>query len=681
MRLSRQVYVATLSPLLIIFLAFTSIQAADEEPDEYEIQARVARISLISGAVVLKREGTTDWEQAQLNLALVEGDVLRTEPDARLEIQIDARNFLRIGASSVVRLVTLRDEGIALSLVEGTLSVRLGKFDREREYFEIDAPKTTLAAEKNGLYRIDVSDEARVRLTVSDGGRARIYSETSGFALRDGRAAELITEGPNAGDWELMVAAVPDALDAWVGERDRFLAQRAPYNPQYFDSYLWGAEELYSYGNWLYANDYGWIWQPHTSVISSYDNWSPYRYGHWNWCPPYGWTWVGYEPWGWAPYHYGRWVYYNNYWAWSPRSHHFRHRSWWRPALVAFVSLNFSFGDQICWYPLSYHQRDPYSRRYRNTDRFTPLRRQELADLRRVNPAYLRAVTAVPAREFGGGRARLQPATENVARRVITAEPLRGSLPVRLPAASGASAVEGPGRIDTGRAAPARFLVPARATGAAPRTPGAPLDDHLRRTRILNGRELRIPSPVESGSQAESGATGAVARPRRPMSSSERQGEPARGAQDVTRPENRNNQPGRINEPAAAPQRATPIERAPATSDAQSSRPERRESPKRVERPDEPQANPQPAERKYEPPTQRSQPPPRYEPPARSSPPPSRSEAPARTEAPRRSESPPSSSPPARSSPQPRSEPQQKSETARPAPRETARPARGKNDP
>ena len=74
-----------------------------------------------------------------------------------------------------------------MSVVEGTAIVRLAKFDRDREYFEIDAPKTTLAAEKTGLYRIDVPREGRVRLTVRDGGSARIYSDTSGFALRDGR--------------------------------------------------------------------------------------------------------------------------------------------------------------------------------------------------------------------------------------------------------------------------------------------------------------------------------------------------------------------------------------------------------------------------------------------------------------------------------------------------------------
>jgi hypothetical protein len=299
-----------LVPSTILFLSLTFLtttivaRAADDDPDggeEYDVKARVVRISLITGEVTLKRNGNTDWEPARLNFALVEGDTISTDAQARVEIQIDARNFVRLGSNTILKIITLRDEGVALSVVEGTVSVRLAKFDSEHEYFEVDAPKTTLAAEKKGLYRIDVSREGRVRLSARDGGRARIYSETSGFALRDGRTAELVFEGADAGDWEFIAANVSDSWDNWVNERERYLAQRLRYDVQYYDSYVWGAEDLDAYGAWSYVDDYGWIWRPHTTVINNYYNWAPYRYGSWAWVSPYGWTWVGYEPWGWDP--------------------------------------------------------------------------------------------------------------------------------------------------------------------------------------------------------------------------------------------------------------------------------------------------------------------------------------------------------------------------------------------
>src|SRR5436309_3121036 len=140
MRSARPVYVSILSLLIIIFststavhgnvvvLPTTSAHADDEYSDEYDVKARVVRISFISGEVNLKRNGNTDWERVQLNFPLVEGDTLATTDRSRVEIQIDARNFVRIGPNSILRMVTLRDEGVALSLVEGTATIRLARF-------------------------------------------------------------------------------------------------------------------------------------------------------------------------------------------------------------------------------------------------------------------------------------------------------------------------------------------------------------------------------------------------------------------------------------------------------------------------------------------------------------------------------------------------------------------------
>ena len=77
---------------------------------------------------------------------------------------------------------------------------------------------------------------------MSDGGSARIYSDTSGFVLRDGRTAELVVTGDNEGDWEFVANAPLDAIDDWVSDREHYLAQRLRYDVQYYDEYVWGAE-------------------------------------------------------------------------------------------------------------------------------------------------------------------------------------------------------------------------------------------------------------------------------------------------------------------------------------------------------------------------------------------------------------------------------------------------------
>ncbi len=741
MRSTRQLYIA-ISLLLFLFSA-DPIRANQDEGEDYEVKARVARISLINGQVNLKRNGSSDWERARVNFPLVEGDTLATERDSRLEIQVDARNFVRVEASSILRILTLRDEGVALSIVEGTASVRLAKFDPDREYFEVDAPKVTLAAERKGLYRIDVERDGRVRMTARDGGRARIYSETSGFALREGRTAELIFDGTGSGDWEFFVAASHDSWDRWVDDRERHLAERLRYDTQYYDNDIWGAEDLDAYGNWVYVNDYGWIWRPHITVINNYQDWAPYRYGQWTWCPPYGWTWVGYEPWGWAPYHYGRWVYYNNYWAWCPRSYYYRHRSWWRPSLVAF---HISVGNQICWYPLSYYHRDPRSHYYRRPERerLTPLRREEIANLRRVSPAHQRAVSSVAARDFGSDSVRLRAASPELARRAINAEPLRGDLPVRP-----ANVSRGGGDERFTAARPARVTprvdMPDRQTGAAVRTPGLPLDNELRRSRILQGREPVISAPAESpiSIAPEARPTGAVTRPARPTRQLDQRDEierggirnpqaderPARSSRDISPPERPSvpdvNEPARQPEPqVVSPARPSRVERETPSRPGrinESDRTEEGERPVRVERrepparpdrtdrierpqPREQEAKPrsEPPARQYEPPPQRSEPAPSYEPPARPDPPQQHSEPTRRYEPPPRAEPAPryeppsqrSEPPPQRSEPAPRHEPPpqrsepppQRSEPVRndPPPRSEPAPQRSepvRNDP
>ena len=208
---------------------------------------------------------------------------------------------------------------------------------------------------------------------------------------------------------------------------------------------------------------------------------------------------------GLGPYHYGRWVYYGGYWAWCPRSAYYRGHSWWRPALVAFVSIN----DNYCWYPLGYHHRDPYSRNYEQRGRLTPLRAGEIARMQRVNPVQLRAVTSANAKQLGSGNSRPTRAEDALARRALGAEPLR-ALPAR-PTASDSAA-----RGESGVGRPARVNSRIGVTGAAIRTPGVPLDDNLQRSRIFNGREARPALPAVNssvGNQADTTPTGAVTRP------------------------------------------------------------------------------------------------------------------------------------------------------------------------
>src|SRR5205085_3423293 len=166
--------------------------------------------------------------------------------------------------------------------------------------------------------------------------------------------------------------------------------------------------------------------------------------------------------------------------------------------------------------------RDPRSRYYQ---RLEPLRSNDLARLQRTNPAYLRAITTVPARDFGRHTARPERAPDEIARRAVTSEPVRGRLPV-TPTDDAANRDRDDRRTARTITAPVRTpsstgltrALPERPTGAAARMPGVALDTELRRTRLYNGREPRSLSGADvngAGGGVDSVNTGAVARPPR----------------------------------------------------------------------------------------------------------------------------------------------------------------------
>jgi hypothetical protein len=444
-----------------------------------------------------------------------------------------------------------------------------------------------------------------------------------------------------------------------VDQRESNLAQQLRYErrDREYDSSLWGAEELDAYGDWVDAGSYGHVWRPRVTVINNYYNWAPYRYGYWDWCPPYGWVWVGNEPWGWAPYHYGRWVYYNNSWCWSPHSYYYGsgHRSWWHPALVVFVSFNNSYGQQVCWYPVPHHNPDPvYTGPVKTPNDHPvvpgqPVPPSKMRDTRANTPplggGYQTAVTTMPVKDFGIPKPSIKSAPLSVAQTAIKSEPIAiNNLPIRTPkslaVADGPVKSENPLPVRPTRGRDKAGSAPLQ-TGAAIRKPGVALDDELRKTRVLNGREpIPTKGPERGNLSGDTKDTGAVTRPVRPLGkpvsvgqgsddntiapvrptraprpaapvksddSSDTQSEPVRPPRRIESPQ--------VYEP---PPKSEPLPDRPRRSERkqeQQSEPIRREQP--VRQPDrQPEPPPQP---RYEPPPQKSEPPP---------PPPPKQEAP-----------------------------------------------------
>lgn len=492
-----------------------------DDDDEPEVTARVARVSFLSGDAKIRRSGAEEWETVTMNLPVVEGDEIATEAWSKVELQFGKEQHLRLNGNSYLKLVTLRDEGVAVSLTLGTMNLRFKSFDKNRSSFEIDAPRSTIAIQRSGTYRIDAGREgdSEIRVSASDGGEARVYSDGSGFTLKNGRSSRIFIDGPNAGEWETGDASrYVDDFDRWTAERDSAISRQlaTAYYDKYYDDDIYGADDLNDYGQWTYLPTYGNVWRPYSGSVSRWADWSPYRYGHWRWMSPFGWVWVNDEPWGWATYHHGRWVYYAGGWYWTPYGYYRPRRSWWFPALVSITIFN----NNTCWYPLGWRHRwrnynpghhnnggprnNPLPPRTNLDPRDLSARKEMPLDDESIPPG---GVVSVNSDKFGTKTQPTRP-PQDVAKSIIARKNPDGAV---LPEYKDVS------RRITRDIIAEKPAIEARAmgakTGAGIRRTDRPMDEDLRTKTVFGGREPRRDDPPSGGVPTDSRKQGAFDRP------------------------------------------------------------------------------------------------------------------------------------------------------------------------
>jgi hypothetical protein len=327
---------------MVLFVA-GDVTPARAQADPDDVKRGVARISVISGDVSVRRGDSGDWVAGVINAPLLTDDRIATAPNSRAEVQLDAANVIRIGSDAEVRLAELEYGRYQFEVARGTVTYRVLR--QSDVNAEVDTPSVSVRPVRQGAYRISVSDSGDTEVTAR-AGEVEVFTPTGSQWVRSGQS--MLARG-SASDPEFqIVAAIPrDEWDSWNDSRDRTALQSASY--QYVPPGVYGAEDLDRYGTWRNDPEYGYCWAPTVAA-----GWSPYGSGRWVWEDWYGWTWVSYDPWGWAPYHYGRW-FYRDRWFWYPGAVGVRH--YWSPALVAFIGwggggISLGFGN-IGWVPLA----------------------------------------------------------------------------------------------------------------------------------------------------------------------------------------------------------------------------------------------------------------------------------------------------------------------------------------
>jgi hypothetical protein len=349
--------------IAITLLAGTMFVASAPYAQEQEPDARVARISYVSGDVSYQRGDDEGWNDVRVNTPLVTGDAFYAPEGARAEVDLGSGIVIRVDGGTEVQLVNNSAEVAQLGLSNGVMDLSVRSFPSDFT-LELDTPTGAATILEPGRYRVDV-DERGTRYSVIE-GTISLAVDGEQLDVRAGESLELEDTDPPTYGYDRLSGRTP--FDSWADDRDARWERSS--SARYVNNDVVGYEDLDEHGTWRDSRDYGRVWIP--SRIHA--GWAPYQEGRWIWQDPFGWTWVSYEPWGWAPYHYGRWVYLQSSWCWvppPPRGYRgptavMAIQPVYAPALVAFVGgnnwgMSLSIGGPaIGWVPLAPRERYYY---------------------------------------------------------------------------------------------------------------------------------------------------------------------------------------------------------------------------------------------------------------------------------------------------------------------------------
>jgi hypothetical protein len=378
---------------------------------------------MINGEVSTMRGDSGDWVAAVVNAPVVQGDTVATAARSRAEVQLDFANVLRMDQNADVKIADLAQKHIQLQVASGLVDYTV--FKGTEADVEIDTPNMAVHPLEEGVYRIQIDANSQTELTVRK-GKAEVSTPEGSATVEKGQV--IYVRGADNPEYQIANAAPNDEWDRWNNDRDRAIEHARSW--QYANRYYTGAQDLDQYGQWENTPDYGYVWAPNVGP-----DWVPYYDGNWVWEPYWGWTWVSFEPWGWAPYHYGRWFWWGSRWCWWPGIGYWGPRPIWAPAYVSFlgfgfrgVGLGFGIGfGSIGWLPLGPFERPFPWWGHRNGYRAVgitdiinvtninrgrrpvgPVPGRYTSNLQAAltNPNIRRAITTMPADQFGKGMVR-----------------------------------------------------------------------------------------------------------------------------------------------------------------------------------------------------------------------------------------------------------------------------------
>ncbi len=274
----------------------------------------VARVSFVQGSVQLLTGQGGDFQQAVMNMPVLDGSRLQTGGDGQAEVEFGDGSVARLTPNSGLQFDHLGQDRVQLSQLSG-----LNYYE-----FNVGDGHPPFSVQFNNLYAQPLANSI-LRVGLDAGWEVAVISgsvNVQGDGFPNVTVAENQSIRPGAENsgtpYTVAQGITGDSWDNWNQDRDQAIAQEASQQTPVRDDSANPENEnwndLDADGNWYPVEGSGNVWVP----AGVGPGWDPYGSGYWAFYPTIGYTWVSGYPWGWLPYHCGAWGYYSFGWGWRP---------------------------------------------------------------------------------------------------------------------------------------------------------------------------------------------------------------------------------------------------------------------------------------------------------------------------------------------------------------------------
>ncbi len=336
--------------LAALGMVFTCTLGVASESDE---EILIGRIAHIEGKLLRYIEENKDWVNTVKDSPFGLDDTLYSGDDAKAEMIMPNKTWLRIDENTQVQLINLNSDATTVDVAAG-----LARFYNKGEdaVIKVTTPFGYVVAPAGTVFDLYVGDESLEVIAIRGNVDFVHDNSRTKYEVWQG-SSSLIADGKETAQGNGMVDS---AWDDWNGKREalwtkRLRNQSTSMNllPEPIRDQSYVLEENGQWERVHYEGAYRDMWRP-TRIDPG---WRPFTAGRWT--VYYGDNcWIPDEPFGYVTHHYGSWVYVESFAGW-----------YWMPPIARFnagppgISINFAWfpgrvgwlhsGPSIGWVPLA----------------------------------------------------------------------------------------------------------------------------------------------------------------------------------------------------------------------------------------------------------------------------------------------------------------------------------------